>query len=78
MWSNYCLILIQNNIRAGIGRFHWSADLNSDPFVVHYSTKCYIHNKIHFAHQIAKRDILSSIDREMSGDVKSAFKAVGE
>ena len=32
---------------------------------------------LHFI-QITKRDILSSIDSEMSGDVKRAFKIVGE
>ena len=28
--------------------------------------------------QIAQRDILDSIDREMSGDLKEGFRAVGE
>ena len=30
-----------------------------------------------FSQQVAQRDIMNSIDREMSGDLKSGFKCIG-
>ena len=37
----------------------------------------FIQSSVVFHFQIANRDIISSIEREMSGDLKQAFKTIG-
>ena len=37
----------------------------------------FIQSLVVFHFQIANRDIISSIEREMSGDLKQAFKTIG-
>lgn len=38
----------------------------------------WLHSLICYDLQISQRDILNSIDREMSGDLKAGFKCIGK
>ena len=60
------------------GEKHWGTDESKFNFIIASRSIPQLKATFEEYAKIAKRDILSSIDREMSGDVKSAFKAVAQ
>ncbi|KAL5484154.1 hypothetical protein EMCRGX_G020602 [Ephydatia muelleri] len=60
------------------GEKHWGTDESKFNFIIASRSLPQLKATFEEYAKIAKRDILSSIDREMSGDVKRAFKAVAQ